>query len=74
MEGQAEVAEAYQNGSYMNGTLAYQVRDPRTAGELAPIWNQTASNKSYTEWNTRSDVWVWFNEKGTYVHPRSWWG
>lgn len=59
MEGQAEVAEKWPNGTYKNGTLAYQVRDPRTSAELSEVWNNETGN-----WTVRSDVWVWFNEKG----------
>lgn len=43
MEGQAEVDTVNATtGDYLNGTLAYQVRDPRTAALFAPLWDGSA--------------------------------
>lgn len=38
MEGQAEVAKTFPNGTLVNGTLQYQLKDPRTAAEFAECW------------------------------------
>ena len=46
-------------GAEMNGTLKYQLSDPRTAAEFAPCWDKAANN-----WTVLSDVKIWFNEKG----------
>lgn len=59
MEGQAEVSKQYPNGTEMNGTLKYQLHDPRTAAEFAEVWDTNGNT-----WATRDDVWVWFNEHG----------
>ena len=113
------MSHLYPNGTEMNGTLTYQLHDPRTAAEFAPTWNSVCyRNKTETDppslpgfhpplsapssstpelnqesvdialllllpslqcgyfffplpgaqatknWTVRSDVWVWFNEKG----------
>jgi hypothetical protein len=61
MEGQAEVdTRNATTGAYLNGTLAYQVRDPRTAALFAPLWDASAN-----AWVTLRDVKVWYNENGT---------
>lgn len=59
MEGQAEVAKKYPNGTYYNGTLKYLLTDPRTKKEFA----QTINPKT-GKWTVRDDVWIWFNERG----------
>lgn len=46
-------------GAQMNGTLKYQLSDPRTAAEFAPCWDKAANN-----WTVLSNVKVWFNERG----------
>lgn len=59
-EGQAEVATVNKSsptGAYLNGTLAYQLRDPRTAAQFAPLWDASTSN-----WTVSQDVFVWYNE------------
>lgn len=59
-EGQAEVNTTdAATGEYLNGTLAYQVRDPRTAELFAPLWD-AASNR----WVVLPDAKVWYNENG----------
>ena len=58
-EGHGEVATM--NGtSYYNGTLAYQLRDPRTAALFAPLWDNATNT-----WTISNDVYIWFNENGT---------
>ena len=60
-EGQAEVATRNATtGEYLNGTLAYQLTDPRTAALFAPLWNSSSNN-----WTVLDDVKVWFNEIGS---------
>ena len=45
MEGQAEVATVdKETGKPLNGTLKYQLTDPRTAAEFAPLWDKAKSN------------------------------
>ena len=46
-------------GALLNGTLLYQVHDPRTAKEFAQYWDASTSN-----WTVLDDVKVWFNEWG----------
>ena len=67
MEGQAEVnktctavepGKCSAVGAVMNGTLVYQLSDPRTAAEFAPCWDKAASN-----WTVLDNVAIWFNEK-----------
>jgi len=60
MEGQAEVAtinKTSPTGAYLNGTLAYQLADPRTAALFAPLWDAARNN-----WTILDDVKVWYNE------------
>lgn len=58
MEGHAEVATINTtSGYYYNGTLAYQLRDPRTAALFAPLWNNATAN-----WTVLPNAKVWFNE------------
>jgi len=68
MEGQAEVNKTCSAaepgkcsgpGAIMNGTLAYQLTDPRTAALFAQCWDKAANN-----WTVLPDVKIWFNEKG----------
>lgn len=62
MEGHGEVASTDDNdngGSFLNGTLLYQVHDPRTRDEFQKLWNETSQ-----DWVTLNDVKVWFNEAG----------
>ena len=68
MEGQAEVSKictgvepgkCAKAGAEMNGTLTYQLTDPRTAAEFAPCWDKATKN-----WTVLPDVKIWFNEKG----------
>ena len=45
MEGQAEVAtKNASTGEYLNGTLAYQLSDPRTSALFSPLWNNATKN------------------------------
>jgi hypothetical protein len=56
-EGQAEVATrnaSSPTGAYKNGTLAYQLTDPRTAQLFAPLWDAQRSN-----WTVLDSVTVW---------------
>ena len=68
MEGQAEInktctavepGKCAAVGAPMNGTLVYQLSDPRTAKEFAPCWDAATNN-----WTVLPDVKLWFNEKG----------
>jgi hypothetical protein len=68
MEGQAEVNKTCSSvepgkcsavGAPMNGTLVYQLTDPRTAKEFAKCWD-----KAHNNWTVLPDVKIWFNEKG----------
>ena len=59
-EGQAEVATrnaSSPTGAYKNGTLAYQLTDPRTAQLFAPLWDAQTNN-----WTVLNSVKVWYNE------------
>ena len=47
-------------GALLNGTLLYQVHDPRTAKDFAQYWDKDTGN-----WTVLSDVKVWFNEWGS---------
>ena len=59
-EGQAEVSTKNKTtGGYLNGTLAYQLADPRTAAYFASLWD--AGRANWTVWPT---VKVWYNENG----------
>ena len=52
MEGQAEVSTKNKTtGAYLNGTLAYQLSDPRTAKQFAPLWDSRTNN-----WTVLDDV------------------
>jgi hypothetical protein len=58
MEGHAEVGTLDpESGRPKNGTLKYQLTDPRTAEEFAPTWDKTAG-----KWAVLDNVQVWFNE------------
>ena len=46
-----------ESGRPKNGTLKYQLTDPRTAEEFAPTWDKTAG-----KWAVLDNVQVWFNE------------
>ena len=68
MEGQAEVTKTCKAaepgkcakaGAECNGTLKYQLSDPRTAAEFAPCWDKATKN-----WTVLPGVKIWFNEKG----------
>ena len=68
MEGQAEVnktctavepGKCSAVGAAMNGTLVYQLSDPRTAATFAQCWDEAEDN-----WTVLPDVKIWFNEKG----------
>jgi hypothetical protein len=60
MEGQAEVATVdKKTGKPLNGTLKYQLSDPRTAAEFAPTWDKATNN-----WTVLPDIKVWYNEAG----------
>lgn len=60
MEGQAEAATRNRTtGAFLNGTLAYQLTDPRTAAQFAPLWDAATAN-----WTVLGDVKVWYNEVG----------
>lgn len=59
-EGQAEVAtKNATTGAFLNGTLAYQLSDPRTAAFFASLWD--AGRGNWTVWPTAK---VWYNENG----------
>ena len=38
-----KVSHLYPNGTEMNGTLIYQLHDPRTAAEFAPTWDNVST-------------------------------
>jgi hypothetical protein len=60
MKGYGEVATTNTStGRPLNGTLLYQLHDPRTCDEFGKLWNSTDNN-----WITLPDVKVWFNEAG----------
>ena len=59
MEGHGEVASKDDDGHLKNGTLLYQVKDPRTKDEFSVLWDE-----SKNDWVTLSNVKVWFNEAG----------
>jgi hypothetical protein len=60
MEGHGEVATINTStGRPLNGTLLYQLHDPRTNDEFQILWNSSDNN-----WNTLPNVKVWFNEAG----------
>lgn len=46
-------------GGPKNGTLVYQLSDPRTAQEFSPLWNSDAKN-----WTIFEDIAMWYNEVG----------
>lgn len=61
MEGQAEVStKNVSTGLYLNGTLAYQVYDPRTAALFSPLFNNVTK-----EWVVLENVKVWYNENAS---------
>ena len=61
MEGQAEVYSTNSTtGKLLNGTLLYQVQDPRTAKAFAPLWDDATK-----DWRVLDDVKMWFNEAGS---------
>ena len=43
----------------LNGTLLYQLSDPRTAAMFAPVWDDAKGN-----WTILDNIKVWFNEAG----------
>ena len=47
------------HGNQKNGTLLYQLSDPRTKDEFQILWD-TSKN----EWRTLEDVKIWFNQAG----------
>jgi len=68
MEGQAEVNKTCTTvepgkceaaGAPMNGTLVYQLTDPRTKSEFAQCWDKVSN-----DWTVLPEVSIWFNEKG----------
>ena len=73
MEGQAEVSKnctaaepgkCSAAGAEMNGTLTYQLSDPRTAALFAQCWDNAADN-----WTVLENVKIWFNEKSDVAPP-----
>jgi Carbohydrate esterase, sialic acid-specific acetylesterase len=60
MEGHGEVATTNTStGRPLNGTLLYQLHDPRTRHEFGILWNSSDEN-----WIALPNVKVWFNEAG----------
>jgi alpha-galactosidase len=60
MEGHGEVAATNTStGKPLNGTLLYQIHDPRTRHEFEILWNGIDK-----DWVTLPNVKVWFNEAG----------
>ena len=60
MEGHGEVNTTNTStGMPLNGTLLYQLHDPRTREEFSVLWDSTIN-----DWTTLPDVKVWFNEAG----------
>ena len=61
MVGMAEVATVNKtSGRPLNGTLAYQLTDPRTAAQFAPLWDTPQNN-----WTVLQNVAMWYNEVGS---------
>jgi alpha-galactosidase len=61
MEGQAEVQTVNKSsGKPLNGTLKYQLTDPRTKDLFAQCWDN-----SKNDWTVLDDIKVWFNEAGS---------
>ena len=44
-----------ETGKPLNGTLKYQLSDPRTAAEFAPTWDTATNN-----WTVLPDIKVWY--------------
>jgi alpha-galactosidase len=61
MEGHGEIDQKGKEGNQLNGTLLYQLQDPRTKQEFQILWDDTTNS-----WRTLSDVKIWFNEAGHY--------
>ncbi|CAJ1958214.1 unnamed protein product [Cylindrotheca closterium] len=60
MEGHGDVdARDHKTNTPKNGTLLYQLHDPRTRGEFKKLWDDKADT-----WRNLTDVKVWFNEFG----------
>lgn len=58
MEGHGEVATMNTTTQTpLNGTLLYQVLDPRTSDEFSVLWNRSG-------WSSWPNIQVWFNEAG----------
>mmetsp|Transcript_6474 Transcript_6474/g.9845 ORF Transcript_6474/g.9845 Transcript_6474/m.9845 type:complete len:448 (+) Transcript_6474:102-1445(+) len=61
MEGHGEVNTTNTTTSkLLNGTLMYQLLDPRTRDEFGVLWDSSKSN-----WNVWKNIKMWFNEAGT---------
>jgi hypothetical protein len=62
MEGHGDIDGKDKEGNQLNGTLLYQLQDPRTKQEFQILWDDTTNS-----WRTLSDVKIWFNEAGHYA-------
>ena len=57
MVGHGEINSTDADGNLLNGTLLYQVHDPRTRSEFEKLWDADKE-----AWVTLNDVQVWYNE------------
>lgn len=57
MEGHGEIDKRDANGLLMNGTLLYQLHDPRTREEFQILWD-----KSKNDWRSLPNVQIWFHQ------------
>ena len=64
MEGHGEIdTKRDEDGKLLNGTLLYQVHDPRTRSTFKHLWDDKSQ-----DWVVRSDIKVWFNEASQKTH------
>lgn len=57
MEGHGEIDSVDKDGNQKNGTLMYQLHDPRTRDEFKILWDDETQ-----DWKKLSNVKVWFQE------------
>ncbi|CAJ1952022.1 unnamed protein product [Cylindrotheca closterium] len=57
MEGHGEIDKRDDNGLLMNGTLLYQLHDPRTRDEFQVLWDTSRNT-----WKSLPNVQIWFQE------------
>lgn len=59
MEGHGEIDKRDDNGLLLNGTLLYQLHDPRTRDEFQILWNEETNT-----WKSLPNVQIWYQEAG----------